>query len=67
MTLIDTCGCRVSYNIDDIASIKHGRADTLYCKSDLNGNCIKADDSLLVIQFKDGSISSFSSNWTIVF
>lgn len=67
ITLQNTDGLRVHYDTDRIACIEHDKAYHRYNKSDLAGNGIKANDSIIIITFKDRSESTFSSDWRIIF
>ena len=69
MTLIlkSIYGHTVTYSTSQIRSIEHDVAGNLYNHSDLEGNGIKADESVMVINFIDGTQSTFSSDWKIVF
>ena len=69
MTLIlqNKCGLAVNYNTNDIISIEHDKACNRYNKSDLTANGIKPNESVMIINFKNGEISTFSSDWAITF
>ena len=67
LELTNINGMHVSYPLEEIKNIKHGTARKLYDKSDLEGNNIKPNESLIIINFKDGSEASFSNSWTIMF
>ena len=69
MTLIlkSIYGLTVTYNMNRIRSIEHDVAGNLYDYSELEGNGIKADESVMKINFTDGTQSTFSSDWKIVF
>ena len=69
MTLIlkSIYGLTVTYSTSRIRSIEHDAAGNLYDYSELEGKGIKADESVMKINFTDGTQSTFSSDWKIVF
>ena len=69
MTLIlrSIYGLVVTYSTSQIRSIEHDVAGNLYDRSELEGNGIKPDESVMKINFTDGTQSTFSSDWKIVF
>lgn len=67
LVLISQDGLSVSYDLSSINLIAHDKACLLYDKSDLAGNGIRPNDSLINIEFKDGNRSSFGSNWFMSF
>ena len=69
MTLIlrSNYGLRVHYSTSQIRSIEHDVAGNLYDSSELEGNGLKPDESVMKINFNDGTQSTFSSDWKIVF
>ena len=67
LTLKSDYGHRVHYSTSQIKSIEHDVAGNLYNYSDLEGNGIKPDESVMTINFTDGTQSTFSSDWKIVF
>lgn len=56
-------GFFVSYDLSNIANIKHGKAGKFYDKAECEANGIKLSDSIIIITFKDGNKSSFGDNW----
>ena len=67
ITLQNRYGLTVNYSTNDIKSIEHDKACNRYDKDDLAANGIKPYASLIIINFKDGEVSTFSSDWTITF
>lgn len=67
ITLQHEDGLKVYYDTDRIAYIRHDKASNLYNKSDLAGNGIKATESVLVINFKNGECATFGDDWSIIF
>jgi|GEM_PF-3595044 len=67
LELTNIHGMHVSYPLNEIKNIKHSIARKLYDKSDLEKNNIKPNESLIVIKFKDGSVTSLSNSWIITF
>ena len=69
MTLIlkSIYGLTVTYSTSRIRSIEHDVAGNLYDYSELEGKGIKADESVMKINFTDGTHSTFFSDWQIVF
>ena len=60
-------GLLVSYDLQAIKNVEHGKAKKFYTKADCEGNGVKLSDSMIVINFKDGSTASFGDNWFITF
>lgn len=60
-------GVTLYYNIAQISSIELVESGNLYDSSDLKDSGIKDDELFMVITFKDGKQSTFSSDWRIVF
>lgn len=60
-------GFSVSYDLANIANIKHGKAGKFYEKSECEDNGIKLSDSIVIINFKNGTTSSFGDNWVVTF
>lgn len=60
-------GFFVSYDLANIANIKHGKAGKFYDKAECEDNGIKVTDSIMIICFKNGSKSSFGNNWIATF
>lgn len=60
-------GLFVSYDLQAIKNVEHGKAKKFYTKADCEGNGVKLSDSMIVINFKDGSVASFCDNWFITF
>ena len=60
-------GIRVSYPLESIKTIRHGKAREMYDVSDLNANGVRPNDSLVQIDFTDESRASFSDVWTLSF
>lgn len=60
-------GFSVSYELCKIANIKHGKAGKFYDKLECEDNGIKLSDSILIINFKNGTTSSFGNNWIVTF
>ena len=67
ITLQNRYGLTVNYNTNDIKNIEHDKACNRYSKSDLAANDIRPNDSVIIINFKDGEMSTFSSDWAITF
>lgn len=67
ITLQNRYGLAVSYNTNDIKCIEHDKACSRYDKDDLAANDIKPYESVIIINFKDGTSSTFSSDWTLTF
>ena len=67
ITLKSKYGLTVNYDTNDIISIEHDEAGNLYGYSELEGNGIKSDESVMVISFKDLTQATFSSDWAIIF
>ena len=67
ITLQSRYGLTVNYNTNDIKNIEHDKACNRYNKSDLVANDIRPNDSVIIINFKDGEMSTFSSDWEITF
>ena len=67
ITLKSKYGLTVNYDTNDIISIEHDEAGNLYDYSELEGNGIKPDESVMVINFKDLTQAAFSSDWEIIF
>ena len=67
ITLKSKYGLTVNYNTNDIKNIEHDKACNRYNKSDLTANGIKPNESVMIINFKNGEISTFSSDWAITF
>lgn len=65
--LTDKNGYAATYKLDEIDRILHGKAKDFYDKSDLDGNGIKVNDSIIYIMFKDNSAASFPSDWFVTF
>lgn len=65
LTSID--GLFVSYDLDNIRDIRHGKAKQFYNKVDCESNGIKVTDSIMVIRFIDGNKTSFGDNWIATF
>lgn len=65
--LTDKNGYASTYKLDEIDRILHGKAKDFYDKSDLDGNGIKVNDSIIYIMFKDNSTASFPSDWFVTF
>ena len=60
-------GFSVSYDLATIKNIKHGKAGKFYEKSECEDNGIKVTDSIMIINFNNGSTSSFGNNWVVTF
>ena len=56
-------GLTVNYNTTDILSIEHDKACCRFNKSDLLGNGIDPSESVMIINFIDGTQATFSSEW----
>lgn len=67
LNLTNIHGLFVSYDLSTIKNIKNGKAKDFYSKEDIEDNNLKVLDSIIVINFKDGTTSSFSSIWTVTF
>ena len=63
ITLKSKYGLTVNYNTIDILSIEHDKACNRFNKSDLEGNGVKPYESVMIINFIDGTQSTFSSDW----
>jgi hypothetical protein len=60
-------GAFVSYDLATIKNIKHGKAKDFYTKADCENNNIRVTDSIITINFNNGSTSSFGNNWVVTF
>lgn len=67
LTVMNKDGLKVYYDTDRILEIQHCKASDRYNKSDLAGNGINADNSMMIIVFKNGDIASFGDDWVVVF
>lgn len=67
LTVMNRDGLKIHYDTDQILRIEHCKALDRYNKSDLEGNGLNADDSILIIFFKKGEIASFGSDWVVTF
>lgn len=67
LNLTNINGLFVCYDLETIKNIKNGKAKDFYSKEDIEDNNLKVLDSIIVINFKNGTTSSFSSSWTITF
>lgn len=67
LKLVSLDGVSVSYEVLDIALIEFKSAGChCFDMFELDANDLFPDDYLMVIKFKDGSVSSFDvSNWLI--
>lgn len=57
----------VTYPVETIAVIVHGKYKNLYSKEDIAGNDVRPNDSCLQITFKDGTQASFGDEWVLKF
>lgn len=58
----------VSYNLKDIIKISYELAVNIYNESELEGNNIKPLEVVMIIDFRNGEIATFSAlNWFIIF
>lgn len=55
------------YLLSDINNITHGKAKDYFSSSDIRGNGIKPQDSIIHISFTDGSEATYTSEWEISF
>lgn len=60
-------GFFVSYDLSNIANIKHGKAGKFYDKAGCEDNGIKVTDSVIVIRFIDGHTTIYGDNWIATF
>ena len=67
LNLTNIHGLFVSYDLSTIENIKNGKAKDFYSKEDIEDNNLRVLDSIIVINFKNGTTSSFSNVWTITF
>jgi len=67
LTIISSNGIRIHYSLETIENIQHGKARDIYNKSDLEGNGVRPNESLIIISFKDRELATFTSDWTITF
>lgn len=57
----------VTYPIETIKEIEHGKYKDFYSKDDIAGNNVRPNDSVIILRFKDGTIASFGSSWVLTF
>ena len=67
LVLLSAEGFSVSYDMAAVKRIEHGKAKDHYSKSDYEGNGLKANDSMIIIRFKDDGVASFGDNWFVTF
>lgn len=60
-------GFFVSYDLSTIKTVKTGKAKSFYDKKECEENGIKVSDAVIIINFKNGTTSSFSDSWTMTF
>lgn len=60
-------GCEVTYPVETIAEIVHGKYRDFYSQDDIRGNDVRPNDSVMIIKFLDGTQASFGDRWTMVF
>lgn len=57
----------IVYDLNAVEKISHGKYKDFYDKSDIDGNGVKPNDSVIIITFDDGSQASFGSDYEITF
>lgn len=67
LTMLSKDGLSAHYNLADIKRIEHGKAKDKHSKEDCIGNSIKFNESIIVIEFKDGNRASFTEDWILTF
>lgn len=55
------------YYLETIVKVIHGKYKDFYSKSDIAGNCVRPNDSCLIIFFDDDSKATFGSDYEITF
>lgn len=67
VNLVDDLGNRIEYSTQEIESIRNCQAKDIMSRSDCKKNCTDICESVLQIQFKDGTKNTLNSDWTINF
>lgn len=67
LNLTSVDGLFVSYDLATIKNIRYGKAKSFYDKEDCEDNNIRITDAIIVINFNNGSTSSFGNNWVVTF
>lgn len=57
----------VTYAVETIKEIVHGKYKDFYSKEDIAGNDVRPNDSVIILRFKDGTASSLGSKWVLTF
>lgn len=57
----------VSYPVETISEIVHGKCKDYYTREDIGGNDARPNDSVMILRFKDGTTASFGSDWKLIF
>lgn len=57
----------VSYTIETIEKVIHGKYKDYFSKEDISGNQCRPNDSVIILKFKDGTEASFNDEWEITF
>ena len=57
----------VSYPVETISEIVHGKYKDFYSREDIGGNDVRPNDSVMILRFKDGTTASFGSDWKALF
>jgi hypothetical protein len=67
LTFTSDTGLHVSYACALIENIQHGKAKKFYGPEGLKANGVRPNDSLLMVKFTDGGVTSFSDHWFLSF
>lgn len=68
LIMVNSNGVMFGYSLEAIEDITYPKAKNKYNKSDLEGNGINPNDTVIVIRFKSGLESTFNSKcWSMKF